>query len=455
MRSLAFKLTLAFLLVGLTGSILVAVITQQRTRAAFNQFILNRDQQVLVEGLLQYYHLNGSWTGARERLQAVVFASRDLSPFDGRRFIHRNWEHFTLIDLDRTIVFSSQSDKIGTQASNRDMDRAVRLVADGETVGWLLLAFPPFQWVPTSPEGLFLQNVNNAALLSAMIAVILALTLGSLLAFTMTRSLRELTEATVEIARGKLGRQVKVRSRDELGELASSFNKMSLDLAKATHARRQMTADIAHDLRSPLSVLSGYAEALSEGKLQGTAKVYDILYQETQHLSHLVEDLRTLSLADAGELTLNLQTIPPKTILERAVARHTVFARQKGISLKIDADKELPELTVDGDRMAQVFDNLITNAFRYTSSGGEITLAARSSNGNVRLQVRDDGSGIPPEELPYVFDRFFRGDPSRHKSGDSGLGLSIAKSIIESHGGKIEVESAPGNGAIFTITLAV
>ncbi len=228
---------------------------------------------------------------------------------------------------------------------------------------------------------------------------------------------------------------------------------MSLDLEQATSARRQMTADIAHDLRSPLSVISGYAEALSDGKLPGTPEIYHILHQETQHLSHLVEDLRTLSLADAGELTLNRQTIHPATILEREAARHAVTAEQRGLSLRMVVEQNLPSLNVDPERMAQVLDNLIMNAFRYTPHGGEVILAASASGKKVRLQVRDAGSGIAPEDLPHIFDRFYRGDKARLQNGKSGLGLAIAKSIIEAHGGSIAVESSPGQGATFTISL--
>jgi signal transduction histidine kinase len=264
-----------------------------------------------------------------------------------------------------------------------------------------------------------------------------------------------MTEATVEIAHGKLGRQVKVRSKDELGELASSFNQMSLDLERATLARRQMTADIAHDLRSPLSVISGYAEALSDGKLLGTPEVYTILNQETKHLNTLVEDLRLLSLADAGELSLLLQLISPQVILDRVAARYAVSARQKDITLRVESDAGLPEIKVDVERMQQVFDNLVVNAFRYTPAGGDVVLSAQADDQGVRLQVRDNGSGIAAEDLPHIFDRFYRGDKSRVENGESGLGLAIAKSIVEAHGGTITVESTLGLGTTFTIHFSV
>ncbi len=273
------------------------------------------------------------------------------------------------------------------------------------------------------------------------------------MAYTLTRSIRELTEATNDIARGNLGRQVKVRSRDEMGDLASSFNKMSQDLARATQMRRQMTADIAHDLRSPLSVISGYTEALSDGKLCGSPEIYEILYQETLYLKRLIDDLRELSLADSGELPLCLQPVQPRALLEQAATRQAVAAQQKEISLRLEDMPDIPLIQADYERLAQVLDNLINNALRYTPAQGEIILSARVAGDHVQMHVQDSGSGISPEDLPHIFDRFYRGDKSRQGNGESGLGLAIARSLVEAHGGTISAKSQPGQGTIFTISL--
>jgi len=450
MHSLRTKLILAFLLVGLTGSVLVAVIVQRRTRLAFNDFILNREQQTLVNNLELYYQRNGDWDGLQVSLLTLLVSSS--GPGDVRDF-GRDWQGLTLAGVDRVVLFSLRPEQVGKTLSSREIDRAVTLEVDGEVVGWLLLTPTVREWVAESAEGVFLRNVNIASLVSALVATLLALTLGSFLALTLTRSLRELTEATVEIAKGRFGKQVMVRSDDELGELATSFNQMSLDLERATQARRQMTADVAHDLRSPLSVLSGYAEALSDGKIAGSPEVYNILHQETVHLSRLVEDLRLLSLADAGELQLLIQSFSPQALLERTAARHAVAAEQHNISLSVSADQGLPNVNVDIERMSQVLDNLILNAFRYTPSGGEVRLISKTANGDVLLQVQDSGSGIISEDLPHIFDRFYRGDKARRGSEESGLGLAIAKSIVKAHGGEISAESSPGQGSVFTITL--
>jgi two-component system, OmpR family, sensor histidine kinase BaeS len=451
MRSIAARLTLAFLFIGLTGAVLMAIILQIRARTAFDEFILSRDQQSLVDSLLNYYQTTGSWAGiSNDNGFGPPTSSRSPMMRPDNR---RSTTHYTLIDTNHTVKYSNFRNQANPVVSDQELKQAIPLKVNQEIIGWLILSPFPSQWGPNTPERIFLDNINRATLLSALGAIALALAVGGLLALTLTKSIREMTEVTHEIARGKFGRQVKVRSKDELGELASSFNKMSIDLEKATESRKQMTADIAHDLRTPLSIISGYAEALSDNKLPGSPEIYKILYQETQHLSRLVDDLRTLTQADSGELALILQPTSPSELLGRVLARHAVAAQQKGVSLKLDIDENLPLINIDPERISQVLDNLINNAFRYLSPQGTIMLSARKTEPFLSVQVRDNGSGIAVDDLPHIFDRFYRGDPSRQQNGESGLGLAIAKSIVEAHGGRISAESHPGNGTVFTINL--
>jgi len=452
MKSITTKLTLAFLVVALAGALLVALIVRARIRTAFQGFLQDQEQSALAQELESYYQTNGSWEGVEEglgRLSGGMPGHRQ----GGRQMMHRGWELFALVGSNRRVIFSSRPGRIGKIYPERELAKAEPLQVDGETVGWLVRDSITEEWLSNSPEGNFLQQVNRAAFLSALFAASLALLLGSVLAFTLTRSLREIKEAAEDISRGNLGRQVEVRSQDELGELAESFNRMSRDLERATQMRRQMTADIAHDLRTPLSVIAGYTEALSDGKLPGNAEVYTILHRETQYLNRLVDDLRLLSLADAGELPLNLQAVQPVSLLQEAVRRHAVAAEREGVALRVETPALLPEVQGDRERLLQVFDNLISNALRHTSGGGEIVLSARTEAGQVRLDVRDTGSGINADELPYIFNRFYRGDRARRSTGESGLGLAIARSIVRAHGGEINVKSEPGKGSTFTLLL--
>jgi len=256
------------------------------------------------------------------------------------------------------------------------------------------------------------------------------------------------------MAKGALEQSVPVRSQDELGQLAESFNQMSSDLSRATRLRRQMTADIAHDLRTPLTVITGYIEALRDGDLQPSSARFDAMHDEAQHLKRLVQDLRTLSLADAGELSLNCQPVSVPELLDRVATAHRHQAEQQQINIEVLPADALPDLEVDFDRMVQVLGNLVSNALRYTPEGGKIILSAQEQSNAVLLQVQDTGNGIPPAELPHIFNRFYRADKSRQQNeGESGLGLAIARAIVQAHGGSISAESEVGQGTTFQILL--
>jgi two-component system sensor histidine kinase BaeS len=190
----------------------------------------------------------------------------------------------------------------------------------------------------------------------------------------------------------------------------------------------------------------------------GNAELFEVVHGEAKHLSHLVEDLRTLSLADADELTLNRQSVAPRDLLRRAAAAHFVHADERDVTIRVDEGDELPHVWVDLERMAQVFNNLVSNALRYTPAGGTVTLGARvdgerADDNNILLTVADTGAGIDPAALPHIFDRFFRADKARTDNGESGLGLPIVKSIVQAHGGSVDVTSMPGQGTTFSVTL--
>jgi signal transduction histidine kinase len=440
------KFTLAFVLVGLLGAILVAVLVSISTRSAFNRFLSERDQAALVTALSDYYAAHGSWDGVGDMLARTP-------QLDSYR--HRS----VLVDAAGRVVLGNSRYPVGQAAPSDAVESGTPVQVDGQTAGMLLLNPPglsPDAAGPPPRDAAFLDRVTWASAISAGVAALIALALGVLLARTLTRPLRDLTAATQAMARGVLGQRVAVRSRDEIGELATAFNQMSADLARASQLRKQMTADLAHDLRTPLSILRGYTEGLQDGRLAGAPKLYTIMHGEVGHLQRLVEDLRVLSLADAGELPLNRRLVDPAALLERTGLAYVVQAEQQGVALRVEAPDALPSVAVDTDRMAQVLNNLVANALRYTAEG-EIVLGAAADGCHVRLSVRDSGSGIAPEDLPFVFERFYRADKARQRaeSDASGLGLAIAKALVEAHDGTIAVESAPDHGTTFTISLPV
>ena len=448
MRSLTLKLTLAFLFVGLIGALLVAVFVGLRTQSEFGQFVSDRYQQDLIDELGSYYQQNGSWDG----IDAITFRLPPRHPGDKAGYMRAP---VALIDNTEVVVYGSQRYQIGQKLTRSELRQAIPVEVNGQVVGSMVLDLPTEaeRRADPSPEADFLRRINLAILLSAVGATAIALVLGILLARAISRPVRELTEATQIVAQGDFGYQVQVRTQDELGELAKSFNQMSADLAQASQLRRQMTADIAHELRTPLSVILGYTEALSDGKLHGSPGMYQAMYGEAQLLSHLVDDLRTLSLADAGELTLNRLPVAPGECLERTAASQAALAAQQSVEVRVEVAPNLPLIEADRERIAQVLGNLMSNALRYTPEGGTITLSAEAAGESVLLRVSDTGPGIEPDHLPYIFQRFYRADESRTTNGESGLGLAIAKSLVEAHGGTITVESTVGQGTTFTVAL--
>jgi signal transduction histidine kinase len=460
MRSLTLKLTLAFLAVGLTGAVLVAAFVGRLTRRQFDAFVVDRYQAETLEAAANYYAVNGSWDGFEDTLQkrrgpgGQGYGGGGLN--SGNPYVSNGEVKapIALLDGGGNVIFDNIPDETGGNGRDGAVDGITLPVeVDGNVVGAIRFTGPPgIASGRGSPEARFLAGVDRAILWSALAAAGLALLLGAILANTISRPVQELTAATKVLAGGDLGHQVPVRTDDEIGELAKSFNQMSADLAHSNQLRRQMTADIAHDLRTPLSVILGYSEALNDGKLPGGPETYEAMHVQAQHLDRLIEDLRTLSLADAGQLSLMRRPIDPRGLLEHTALAYLPAAESRAIDLRVTGEDVQP-VSVDPDRMLQVLGNLVGNALRHTPDGGRVSLSAARENGNVLLRVQDNGPGIPPEDLPHIFDRFYRGDKARAADGASGLGLAIARSLIEAHDGRIDAENAPGGGALFTIVL--
>lgn len=441
MRSLVVKLSLAFLLVSLTGIALVALLAGRASAAEFIDFVDAQADSVLVQQLANYYEVNGGWQGL------------DRTGIGRERLIEGQTRPFTVVDNQRRVVLDGLGHSFGSRVPRSWLNRGIPIQANEQEVGRLIFAEGIVRRL-APPRSDFADRVNRAIFLAALGAAAVSLILGVILARSLTRPIQELTQATQAVAQGDLTQQLPIRSDDELGKLAASFNQMSADLSQSRDLRRQMTADIAHDLRTPLSLILGHAEALSDGVLPPKAETFDVIYDEARRLSRLVDDLRLLSLAEAGELSLTLRLVSPQSMLARAIAAHTPAAQQKRIEIKLDVPPNLPEILVDPDRMAQVLDNLLSNGLRYTPENGRIQLTARQTLTAVQIKVQDSGPGLDETELTHLFDRFYRADKSRQRhEGGSGLGLAIAKSIVENHNGRIWAESEPGQGAAFIIKL--
>jgi two-component system sensor histidine kinase BaeS len=285
---------------------------------------------------------------------------------------------------------------------------------------------------------------------------IIGMLIGSLGVRRWVNPLADVMSAAESLAGGDFSIRVEERGDREFIKLAKSFNNMAEELERAEIQRRNLTADVAHELRTPLHILQGNLEGALDGIYQASPEYFRSMLEETQLLQRLVEDLGTLSMAESGMLEFHFQELKVLDLLEDVVGSFAGQAEEEGVDLKLDYPEELSDLTLEGDwgRLDQVFGNLVVNALRYTNEEGEIRISAERADGGVKISVRDSGEGIPGEDLPYLFDRFWRGDKSRSRSsGGSGLGLAIAKEFIEAHGGAIRVESEPGVGTTFLVEL--
>lgn len=307
----------------------------------------------------------------------------------------------------------------------------------------------------TNAQQAVVDRVSRAVIASGALALAAALGIGFVLFRGITRPVAELKEAAQSISDGDLSTRVDIRSGDELAELGSTFNTMASSLQRDEQLRRDMTADVAHELRTPLTVVQSNLEAMLDGVYPLDVDHLASVLAQTKLLTRLVDDLRTLALAEAGQLPLERQPVDAGRLAMAVADAFRSRAAEKNIAIDFDAASNLPRVSLDSQRMSQVLSNLLENALRHTPRDGHIAICAHHvDNRRVILSVSDSGSGIPADDLPFIFERFYRADKSRARvEGGSGLGLAIAKGIIEAHGGSIRVKSKAGEGATFEVSL--
>ncbi len=458
---LGLKLIAAFLLVIVVGVAATAILANQATTSEFRLYMFRGGMgsagQVRA-ALTEYYAQRGSWAGVEAVFEADMgqmgmmgrFGRGPIGPMMGATMMGSD---LALADASGRIVYSPQG-RAGQQASAAELENGLPILVNGRRVGTLLGSALPL----TAQDQAFLDQVNRAILVSGLIAGGLALILGAVLAASITAPLRRLRAAAEAIAQGRLDQRVPPGPPDEIGALSAAFNRMAEGLAQAEELRRRMVADIAHELRTPLSVIQAQVEALLDGVFPADAEHIRPIHEETLLLRRLVDDLRTLALADAGQLQLERAPTDVAGLVQRAVSRFQPQALEKGVTLTAEVAPDLPTLKLDAQRMDQVLGILLDNALRYTPAGGRVCVRVekRGQDGRLRLSVSDTGPGIPTEDLPHVFDRFWRGEKSRSRAGGgSGLGLAIAKQLVEAHGGRIWAESTPGQGSTFFMELPV
>lgn len=302
---------------------------------------------------------------------------------------------------------------------------------------------------PLSLRGL--ATPVTALIVTCIIAV--AGVAGVMLATRIVRPLRTLTAAANQLGEGELDVRVDVSDRSEIGQLAETFNSMAESLDRSEKARRQLIADIAHELGNPMVTIGGGLEAIQDGVYEPSPEVIASLTEEATHLQRLITDLRELALADSGSLPIGRAEVDLGEVVAATVAAHTPIAKAAGVELTVEGAAPRPVLG-DETRLRQVLANLLSNAIHHTPAGGVVTVRMSALPATLRLEVVDTGEGIHPDHLPHIFERFWRADSSRHRDGGrTGLGLAISDTLIRAQGGTIDVASTLGVGTAFTIEL--
>jgi len=478
MHRLWVKLLAGFGLVTLVAVAMVGFAANLVTTRQFDRY-LQRGGEIRARRIAplaaEYYALAGSWQGIEQVLNGLS------EPGVMRRGLQQlpslMRDRVVLADAEGVVIFDSQGRDEGRLLGNRILAFGVPILVDGERVGSVVVA--PGERVPAgSLERRFLTAVNLWLLLAGLLAGGLALILGLYLAWQITAPLRQLRSAARAIASGDLSQRVKITSSDEIGDLGQAFNHMAEALERNEQLRRRLMADIAHELRTPLSVIRANLEALQDGVFSLNTESLTPIQEQTLLLARLVEDLRQLALAEAGQLALERQVVNVADLVQQSVDSHRPQAAEKQIELRVSTHEPLPAVSLDPQRIGQVLHNLLGNALRYTPSKGKVTVACwpfEARQGQISspdslpsallsvaeghwlaLTVADTGPGIAPEDLPHVFERFYRGDRSRSRSsGGTGLGLAIARQLVEAHRGQIAAENEPQGGARFTFVLPV
>lgn len=467
MRSLYLKLGGALLLIVVVSVGLTAYLTNISTGREFQAYVQQGTTMYarnVSDILSQYYAEHRDWSGVQDVLSG-------LTRTGGDRLLVANTSGVIVVDTGRAWIDRNVAD-VG-------LSGGTSILVSGKLAGTLYLQITGpggrgfmggrggmGQMMATTPEQNFLTRINSSLMVTGLIAAAVALLLGLLLTRQILKPVRGLTTGASRIASGDLKYRTMVKSKDEIGVLAQSFNSMASSLERGEESRRRLNADIAHELRTPLTIIEGTVDGILDGVFQPDKDRLNTIKDQTALLTRLISDLRDLTLVESGQLKLELKPIQLADLVRRKISQVEGVAREKGINLVFETFDVLPEVLADSSRMEQVISNLLTNALKHTPRGGRIISSINLENNpdttrglagrQLLVSVRDNGEGIPAENLPHIFERFYRVDNSRARSeGGTGLGLAIVKQMVEAHGGRVWAESHPGQGSTFHLTIPI
>ena len=440
------KITLLLVVVVAVAMVIATTFSSMAISKAFSTYFQSNAALKLEEMenvIADYYQKNG-WEG----IDNLFMPGMGRGRMQGGMGMMRQFSNRIIVtDREGRVVADTLKHEIGQYYEAESGVESIPITVNGEKVGALFASTTKGKL-----EENFIASIKTANIIAGILATILALAIGIYLSKRMTKPLVVLSEATKKIANRELSHRVSIYTEDEIGEVGVAFNKMAESIEHNELLRKNLIADVAHELRTPLSILRGNLELLQEEVIKPSPEVFASLHEESIIISKLVDDLQSLSHADAGELKFDFNIEDLTQIVKKVVLELSPEAAKKNIELRVQGAKAI-YVQMDQYRIGQVLYNLISNAIRYAEQG-VVNISLMDLPEYVQVEICDSGPGIEEEHLPFLFDRFYRADKSRNRiGGGSGLGLAIAKSFVEAHGGRIWVESKVGKGSNFIFNL--
>ncbi|WP_375748536.1 sensor histidine kinase [Vibrio sp. HN007] len=454
--SLRSKLVATYLLISIFTALVIYILTYFTSEQRVQNLAQSYQTKEMVQEVRHWYAAEQTWVGFPEYFKSLhppMPDSRkpDIEKAELNKSGNKASKKAGLVTADKRALLRYLKFQPGDIVPKAYLENASPVKYQGEVVAWVIP--PEATGISLNSQlQVFLDNILDILLMSVAVSILISLIFGAAIAKYILKPVESLTKASSAIASGDLTQEVSDHSNDEIGDLSRSFNKMSKDLARADKQRRQLTADVAHDLGTPVQVISGYIEMAQDGVLDLDDERVDIISSEIAHIQRLLKDMSLLAKTDAKALSIYTTSTDIRTLLERVIRMHQLACQENQITLALNCADSLPAPELDEERMVQVLGNLIRNAIRYVPKGGKIEVASYCVDQCLTIKVSDTGCGIQQEDLPFVFDRFYRSDPSRTgKQGSIGLGLSIAQGLVNIQGGTIRVESDGKSGSHFII----
>ncbi|MBN2556838.1 MAG: HAMP domain-containing protein [Anaerolineales bacterium] len=438
------QLMLAFILLIVITLMGVALYARANATTQIHQF-LGRGGALgtadLIEELEAYYVEHG-WVGV-EQVMSPGGPGRGAGNQSGR--------NIRLADPEGNLLYAPSGALSSDPVSSETLSNGTPLLVDSSIVGYLLTA-QDSAITGIDFENSLIKLLDQALLRAAILSGAAGILMAVIIASALIRPLRNLSDAAVELSHGNLNQRVIETGPPEIKALGQSFNHMAASLQRLESNRRAMTADIAHELRTPLSIQRINLEAMQDGVYPLDQANLQVIVQQNQLLTRLVDDLRTLSLADAGQLELEPVDVDLNAFVQQFYEQSLADARERNILLDLSLPAEAIIAHVDPLRISQILSNLVQNALRFTPQGGTIAIRLHPDQHSATIAIQDDGPGIPKQALPHLFERFYKAEQSRRDSG-TGLGLAIARRLAELHEGTLEAANAADRGAVFTLRI--